>query len=173
MNAFAHLEAALQCDLALTTGQVARFYGLHLHPQALEHEGFSLTTRTIAPTARSRESALREVSFVTLEPDARAGHALRHLVGVAELRHRLQARVGDWRVQEYGAIITPDAEWHRGSSRIAVEFDASRYALATVHEKAQYFRNAFDGQVWAVSSQTRRNSLTAVLGFSPALVKPF
>jgi hypothetical protein len=171
VNAYTQLETALQCDLALTTGQVARFYGLQ--PQALEPAGFTLTTHALAPTARSRPGAVREVVFVTLEEDARAGHAMRHLVGVAELRQRLQARVQDWQVHEFGAIITPDAVWQRGSSRIAVEFDASRYALATVHEKAQYFRNAFDGQVWAVSSETRRNSLTEVLGFAPALVKPF
>ncbi len=171
MSAYQQLEHALACDLALTTSLVARFYGLQ--PQALEPAGFTMTTHALAPTARSRDSALRDVTFVTLEVDARAGHAMRHLVGVAEVRHRLQARTQDWKVHEYGAIITPDAVWQRNSSRIAVEFDASRYALSTVHEKATYFRNAFDGQVWAVSSETRQNSLTAVLGFAPALVKPF
>jgi hypothetical protein len=171
VNAFALLETALQCDRALTTGQVARFYGLHV--DTLEREGFRLTTHAIAPTARSRASAVREVVFVTLESDVRAGHALRHLVSVAELRHRLGAAPEAWRVKHAGPVITPDAEWQRGSSRIAVEFDASRYALSTVHEKAAFFRHAFDGQVWAVSSETRRNSLSAVLGFSPALVNPF
>jgi hypothetical protein len=171
VNAFSHLERALQCDLALTTGQVARLYGLHV--DTLEREGFCLTTHAIALTARSRASAVREVTFVTLEPDARAGHALRHLVSVAELRHRLGATPESWQVKHAGPIITPDAEWQRGSSRIAVEFDASRYALSTVHEKAAFFRHAFDGQVWAVSSEIRRNSLTEVLGFRPALVKPF
>jgi hypothetical protein len=170
-NAFQQLERALTCDLALTTSQVARFYGLQ--PQALEPAGFTLTTHALAPTARSRDSAIRDVTFVTLKADARAGHAMRHLVGVAEVRHRLRALAHDWRVQEYGAIITPDAVWQRDSHRIAVEFDASRYALATVHEKATYFRNAFDGQVWAVSSAERQNSLTEVLGFTPALVRPF
>jgi hypothetical protein len=171
VNAFAHLETALQCDLALTTGQVARFFSLQ--PEALESAGFTLTMHAIAPTARSRESALREVVFVTLERDARAGHAMRHLVSVAELRHRLGATPESWQVKHAGPVITPDAEWQRGSSLIAVEFDASRYALSTVHEKAAFFRHAFDGQVWAVSSETRRTSLTEVLGFSPALVRPF
>jgi hypothetical protein len=153
------LEKALEVDLALSERQVWRHYGLNLGQ--CEQAGLSITRALIAPTAKMRHP--REVAFVSLEPQTRVGFELRHLAGVAEMRHSLYAAPEDWQVIEHAAITSPDAIWYQDLETWAVEFDAGSYSLRTVLEKQQHFRAAFDGQVWGVASEARAATLYSVL----------
>ena len=159
MKLTAPLERALEVDLALSERQVWRHYGLKL--EQCQQAGLSITRALIAPTVKMRHP--REVAFVSLEPQTRVGFELRHLAGVAEMRHSLYAQPEDWQVIEHAPSISPDAIWYQDFETWAVEFDAGSYSLKTVFEKQQHFRAAFDGQVWGVASEARAGTLSSVL----------
>ena len=109
MKLTAPLERALEVDLALSERQVWRHYGLKL--EQCQQAGLSITRALIAPTVKMRHS--REVAFVSLEPQTRVGFELRHLAGVAEMRHCLYVPPEDWQVIEHAAITSPDAIWYQ------------------------------------------------------------
>ncbi len=145
------LERALKVDMALSEAQVRQRYGTTL--EQCRDAGLSIVEALIAPTARS--SRWRWVSFVSLEPLTFEGFELRHLAGVAEMRHALHAEPRDWQVLGHAAQTSPDAIWQRGSETWAVEYDAGAYTMKTVQRKAQAFDAGFDGQVWGVPSEGR------------------
>ena len=163
------LERDLETDLALSERQVVRHYGLML--EDCFKAGLKVQSVLIAPTVHRK--ATREVNFVLLEPRDFAPFELRHFAGIAEARQHLQADARDWQVMQHAAQTSPDASWQRGIETWAVEFDAGAYSRATVLEKAQAFRAGFDGQVWAVSSSQRQDTLQGWLEQTPLLVRPF
>lgn len=163
------LERDLETDLALSERQVVRHYGLTL--EACRESGLIVQSVFVAPTVHRK--ATREVNFVLLELRDFAPFELRHLAGIAETRHRLQADPRDWQVIQHAAQTSPDASWQRGNETWAVEFDAGAYSRTTVLEKAQAFQAGFDGQIWACSSNTRQNTLQGWLEQTPLLVQPY
>ena len=74
---------------------------------------------------------------------------------------------------QHAAVTSPDATWRRGVDTWAVEFDAGAYSRVTLLEKVRAFRAGFDGQVWAVSSEGRRQTLTQLFGVAPLIVHSF
>jgi hypothetical protein len=163
------LERALETDLALTERQAQRQHSVNFEECC--DAGLTITPAFIAPTARS--SRRRWVNFVSLEPLNLEGFELRHIAGVAELRHLLGADPRSWQVLGHAAETSPDAMWHRGLEIWAVEFDAGAYTLKTVQRKARAFEAGFDGQVWGVASSERAQVLGDVLGSRAMLVRPF
>jgi hypothetical protein len=163
------LERALEVDAALTERQARRQHGVRL--EACRNAGLTITPAFIAPTARS--SRRRWVNFVSLEPLGLEGFELRHLTGVAEMRHMLRVEPRDWQVLGHAAETSPDAVWQRGLETWAVEYDAGAYTLKTVQRKARAFEAGFDGQVWGVASSERAQVLGDVLGSRVMLVRPF
>ena len=163
------LERALKVDVALSASQVRRHHGLSLD-QCCD-AGLIIVEAFIAPTARS--SRRRWVSFVSLEPLTLEGFELRHLAGVAEMRHALHAEPRDWRVLGHAAQTSPDAIWQRGSETWAVEYDAGAYTMKTVQRKARAFDAGFDGQVWGVGSSERAKVLQSVIVQAPLVVTAF
>lgn len=163
------LYRALETDLALSERQVWRHYGATL--EDCRYSGLSVQAALIAPTVHRK--ATRRVNFVSLEPTDFEGFELRHLAAVAETRQQLRADPRDWQVVQHAAITSPDAIWRRGVDTWAIEFDAGAYSRATLLEKARAFRAGFDGQVWAVSSDRRGQTLTQLFGVAPVIVRPF
>jgi Replication-relaxation len=163
------LERALQTDLALTERQVRHHYGLEI-PDCLER-GLSVLALELAPTTSSTQK--RPVRIVTLEPAERFDFEWRHLVGVAEMRHRLGANPEDWHGLNHAAQTAPDAVWQRGLETWAIEFDAGSYSRAVVAQKVLRFRAAYDHQIWATASEARARTLTPLLETDPFVVAPF
>ena len=163
------LEVALETDLVLSQSQVRRHHGLTL--EACRDAGLSVQAVLVTPTAKSRVA--RAVNFVSLEPLEIPAWELRHLVGIAETRRVLAARLEDWHLIHHAAQTSPDAIWSRGLETWAVEYDAGAYSPATVREKAQAFRAGFDGQVWAVATQARAARLNILLKQEPLVVRAF
>ena len=163
------LEVALETDLVLSQSQVRQHHGLTLEDCC--DAGLSVQRVLVTPTAKSRVA--RSVNFVSLEPLEIPGWELRHLVGIAEARRVLGAKVEDWQLVHHAAQTSPDAIWSRGLETWAVEYDAGAYSRATVLEKAQTFQAGFDGQVWAVATQARAERLNVLLGREPLVVRAF
>jgi hypothetical protein len=135
------LERGLETDLALSERQARRQHGVNL--EACRNAGLTITSVFIAPTARS--SRRRWVNFISLEPLGLEDFELRHLAGVAEMRHILRVEPRDWQVLGHAAETSPDAVWQRGLETWAVEFDAGAYTLKTVQRKARAFEAGFGG----------------------------
>jgi hypothetical protein len=163
------LEVALETDLVLSQSQVRRHHGLTL--EACREACLSIQEVLVTPTAKSRVA--RAVNFVSLEPLEIPAWELRHLVGIAETRRVLIARLEDWRLIHRAAQTSPDAIWTRGLETWAVEYDAGAYSPATLREKARAFRAGFDGQVWAVATQARAERLNVILEREPLVVRAF
>jgi hypothetical protein len=163
------LEVALETDLVLSQSQVRRHHGLTL--EACREAGLSMQEVIVTPTAKSRVA--RAVNFVSLEPLEIPAWELRHLVGIAETRRILNARLEDWHLIHHAAQTSPDAIWSRGLETWAVEYDAGAYSPATLREKVLAFRAGFDGQVWAVATQARAERLINLLEQEPLLVRAF
>jgi hypothetical protein len=163
------LEVALETDLVLSQSQVRRHHGLSL--EACREVGLSVQGVLVTPTAKSRVA--RAVNFVSLEALEIPAWELRHLVGIAETRRVLDARLEDWQLIHHAAQTSPDAIWSRGLETWAVEYDAGAYSPATVREKALAFRAGFDGQVWAVATQARAERLNLLLELEPFVVRAF
>jgi Replication-relaxation len=160
------LEQALTVDMALSERQVARHYRLSL--EACRKAGFNIQTVNVAPTARMKVT--RAVNFVTLESIEIPAFEFRHLAGIAEMRYQLGARLADWRLVHHSDHTSPDAIWQRGLETWAVEFDAGSYSQQTILEKVRSFRAGFDGQCWAVASESRARFLARVLLEKPMVV---
>ena len=163
------LERALRTDLALTERQVRHHYGLEI-AGCLER-GLSVLELELAPTTSSTQK--RPVQIVMLEPIERFDFEWRHLVGVAEIRHRLGANPEDWHGLNHAAQTAPDAVWQRGLETWAIEFDAGSYSRPVVAQKVLRFRAAYDHQIWATASEARARTLTPLLEAVLLVVAPF
>lgn len=94
---------------------------------------------------------------------------LRHLCGVAQMRHRLQVPPGrSWQVstERRHAMHEPDALWVRQDRRwIAAEYDAGGYSRDRLVAKATAFRTmyGFGAQVWGCSSERRVSTVNEIV----------
>jgi hypothetical protein len=163
------LEAALETDVVLSERQVQKHYGVSL--ETCETAGLCVQSALIAPTVHRR--ATREVSFVSLEPLTLEPFEIRHLAGVAEVRHQLRVPRDHWQVVQHASSTSPDAIWTRGLECWAVEFDAGAYSRRVVLEKKRAFEAGFDGQIWAASSNARMVAIQHLLKQSIVAAFPF
>ena len=155
------LSADLRTDRVLSLTQAETHY--QLRPVQLEAAGFFVFERRVGVT---RHAKARPCMFVAADEtvlDLR-GQALRHLAGVAELRHRLGAEAKAWRsaADAAFALLRPDAVWRTPEGVIAIEFDAGSYDPEQLRSKVEAF-GSFAGQVWGAASQARAAHLSRFL----------
>lgn len=142
MRGISTVGEALALDLALSEGVLRRWYGLSLE----EVEGEGMVREVLGP-------GLRPVRFLVHEKAKDLSwDALRHLSGLAELRHRLGVKE-DWKVNPKGLRDKPDALWQG----MAVEYDAG-YPMVEVREKLGRYET-YPGQIWGVHAGARQHAL--------------
>lgn len=158
-------------DLALSLPQVERRWGVGA--RALLEEGFLLTSRYLTQTNSSRTYLLPTFVVANRKVERLPGPLLRHLAGVAEMRHRLGAPPSSWRLRAYriGGVEHPDAVWYREGEPWAIEYDVG-YKRETVLLKARAFGRLFAGQVWGAATPKRVGFLTGLLE-APVLLAPW
>jgi hypothetical protein len=163
---------ALECDGVLTAEQVRRHYRCTLK-QLLQH---NVKVATVPVTATRYATRVHKVRFATLEKRLLSlpGTGLRHLAGLAELRHHLEAEPESWNRSEGLAHGKgrPDALWQRGELKLAIEFDAGGYSEKKIVKKMLAFRAWSDEQVWGTASQAHARLIErcARETFTPARV---
>ena len=149
------LHDDLLVDGAITLKQLKRRY--YISRSEASAAGFHVFDRPVPLTGRARRPV--KVSFVATDQsmDALSGNTLRHLSGVAEIRHVLRAPVEAWErpfSRRTGEL--PDAIYRPSSGAVAVEFDAGTYSRVQVIKKLNAFGgNAFSAQVWGTPSEAR------------------
>lgn len=136
-------------DLALSEGQVLRWYGVSLDS-------------LFPPGGKTAGISLREVylpgvyapvrqRFLILPRLAKARwFTLRHLAGLAALRREVGALKG-WQVEVQAARDHPDALWQGR----AVEYDAGAYSIPTLRLKLGTYER-YPEQLWGTVSPERR-----------------
>jgi hypothetical protein len=149
------LQEDLLVDHALSLNQVARVYGLGVADLATPD--FLLTHARLSKTCRSIVE--ETFSFVVLEDGCAslAGFRLRHLAGVAAMRHGLLASIADWVSDAAGVHGTkqPDAVWTVANGVCAIEYDSGSYTVKTLKAKLEAFHMVFSHQIWGCPSIAR------------------
>lgn len=95
-----------------------------------------------------------------------AEHRIGHLLGCAQVRIDLGIAPSEWHsdAAAVGETERPDAFWYPQDGRvIAVEYDTGAYPPGVVASKVRAFE-AYDGVIWACSSERRRRRLRRTLG---------
>lgn len=159
----------LELDLAVTTRQVRRWWGL-THAE-LKERGFILEGRSIKPTRETH--SYRNAVFVLANEEHLefSDIALYHLAGTAEIRYALG--VGyvlpdgpqEWSSTAWreAATLVPDALWKKPDGhRVAIEFDATHYSNPRVRQKGEAF-SQFAAQVWGAPTEIRVAALRELL----------
>jgi Replication-relaxation len=150
-------------DKAITLGQCLRHYGLtkkDLNKEVTLVKGF------LSKTNYSRLSS--PYYFATLDKKVGAYHPdqLRHLAGVAEMRHALRVPVTQWASSagRTNATLIPDGVWTRGQERIAIEYDTGSYSWKDLHRKTNEYAHKYGEQIWGTPSKQRKVVLEELLG---------
>ena len=149
------LHDDLQVDGAITLKQLKRRY--YISRTEANASGFHLFDRPVPLTGRSRRPI--KVSFVATNQSVTtlSGNTLRHLSGIAEIRHELRAPVSAWQrpLSRYTGEL-PDAIYQSSTGAAAVEFDAGTYSRVQVIKKLNAFAGSeFSAQIWGTPSQAR------------------
>ena len=153
------LSNALSVDQVLSVPQVRRHYRVLKKDIPNIYGVFSSHVKETYYAER-----VRKVSFVAAQASTArlSTHELRHLAGVAEMRHFLGAPPDAWSLSTKGDTAVPDALWIRPDMEVAVEFDAGSYSRERIIFKAQAYRR-FGTQVWGSSSRARLGFLKTIL----------
>ena len=158
MDGLEGLREALEADKALSLGQCQRHWSID--QQDLGLLGF-LTVET--RVGLTRHQSPRPVVFVCSSPSIARLHPnqLRHLAGVAEMRHLLEASPDCWHseAEREKALLYPDAVWQTPEGSVAVEFDAGSYSPRQIEQKMWRFARGHVAQVWGTPSAVRQARL--------------
>ena len=156
------LSQDLETDRVLSSGQLKRYYGLSLIE--LENCNFKSVETFLAPSRGSL--CYGQVTFVGLSSrlGRLEGNSLRHLAGIAEMRHVLGAPAGDWTslAAARQQPRTPDAFWETARGLLAIEYDVGSYSPTQIKEKAKSFKR-YAGQIWGTPSRQRVRHLWHLL----------
>ena len=157
----ARLRADLRTDRVLSLTRAETYY--QLSQAQLEAAGFFVAERLVGVTRHAKAQPCLFIAVDEAVLDVR-GQALRHLAGVAELRHRLGAEPKAWRsaADAAFALLRPDAVWRTPEGVIAIEFDAGSYDPEQLRRKVEAF-SSFAGQVWGAASRARAAHLSRFL----------
>ena len=157
---------ALRCDLALSEGQLLRHYGRVPSEREAQRLGLYVVRAVLNPSHHANR--LMEVRFFTpyLWVSRLGPPLLRHLAGVAEMRHLLGVPTQEWRTDTHRVHYReqPDAYWYSQAGPVAIEYDAGSYALPLLQRKLRTFALRFVGQYWGVPTEKKAASLRAKLG---------
>ncbi len=151
----------LELDLAVTTLQVRRWWGL-THAE-LKERGFILEGRSIKRTRDTQSPSTVTFVLINEEHLGLSNIALNHLAGTAAIRYALGAGYvlpdgpQEWSSTAWreAATMVPDALWKKSDGqRVAIEYDATYYSNTRVRQKGEAF-SQFDAQVWGAPTEIR------------------
>jgi hypothetical protein len=128
----------------------------------------------VPPTARSRR--LARVEFVLLRDRELPPASLRHVCGIAEMRHMLLPGLLSWKPLAPHALIDtgePDALGEDPLGVFAVEYDAGSYTPEQVARKAEAYRSAYGRQVWGAPTSPRAAWLRSLVPDAEVLHAPW
>lgn len=172
------LLEALHCDLALSEGQIRRWYAPLSEREA---KGLGLHVVQAFLTLSKDGGRIFSVRFYT--PYRRVKglgpHLLRHLAGVGEMRHLLGVPPSRWQTDTHRVHYRelPDAYWYTDRGPVAIEYDAGSYSKEQRRRKAETFALRFLGQCWGVPTPRLAEGLERAfseLGLEvPVLVAPW
>lgn len=153
--------ADLDTDQAISEGQLRRHYGLSTTDLPSD---FKFVNAFLAPSQGSLD--YQQVRFIGLSARVKRleGSSLRHLAGIAEMRHILGADRNVW-VSLAAARRKPrmpDALWKTARGSVAIEYDIGSYSPKQIRDKAMDFRRYSD-QLWGTSSRERARHLSHLL----------
>lgn len=149
MEAVDRVLQDLEVDLALTEGQVFRWYGKEA-VGSLFVPARGQVRQVVMPLRKGGDMV--EVRFVVHPRVFKAsGPTLRHLAGLAEMRRIVGARPEEWHLGDFSSPHRPDAMW----GHVAVEYDAGFYPVGVLREKLGGLEG-YPVQVWGVPSESRR-----------------
>ncbi len=145
-------------DLALSEGQVARWYRLSLEEAASSFPARG-TVRSVA--LRLPGKGVATVRFL-VHPRLREASSgtLRHLAGLAEMRRLLGVPPEAWTLGAEPGSTIPDALW----GDVVVEYDAGEYPRPVLRNKLAAFERRAPLQVWGTVSDRRRELILRLAG---------
>lgn len=163
-----HLFADLEVDRILTSGAFSRRYLATVGECAVRQVLLRLTAdgavvtwvEWLALTARAR--TVWPITFVARRRIYDSGAALRHLVGLAEMRWQMKDALLRWhltRGTELGSAEQPDAIAEDAVGCLAIEYDTGAYSTDQVRRKARTYQVTFGRQVWGVPHAARQRWL--------------
>lgn len=174
-EALERIHTALQCDLALTEGQLCRHYKMTPSEGEVRTLGLYVVRAVLNPSHHANR--MLEVRFFTpyLWVSRLGPPLLRHLAGVGEMRHLLGALPTQWRTDTHRIHYreNPDAYWYTKSGPVAIEYDAGSYSLTLLSRKVSTFAMRFAGQYWGAPTEKKAASLRSKLasfGLEPRYV---
>ena len=159
----------LETDKALTGRQLWHYHGIH--PKLLTGLGRREVTLSPRHGWTDRPITVQFYGLRQSDLDRLRVTDLRHLAGIAKIRHQLAVPADNWSVVSHGrrsrqeqglrtdTDFLPDAEYVDAAGLIAVEFDASTYTTSRVREKLAAFGTHYDGVVWGTVSKSRQARL--------------
>ncbi len=154
---------ALRCDGVLSSAQLKAYFNA-TRRDVLMAKGYAIPART-----SYTYYGVRAKRYVFYSLSKRycfdRPNDLRHLAGLAAMRHMLDAPEDQWSIpqtnqRKYGV---PDGVWKYGERRLAIEFDAGGYSKTQVVEKAFNF-SSYHEQVWGTQVPGRKKYLEGILG---------
>lgn len=169
------IHESLKCDLALSEGQLLRYYGMVPSEREAARLGIFIVEAVLNPSHHANR--LMEVRFYTPFVWVRrlGPPLLRHLAGVGEMRHRLGVSPAEWRTDTHRIHYRehPDAYWYSTKGPCAIEYDAGSYSPALLKRKVETFARRFAGQYWGVPTEKKALGLRSRLagfGLEPRFV---
>jgi hypothetical protein len=153
---------ALRCDGILSSAQLKSYFNA-TRKDVLAAKGYAIPAKT---TYTYYGTAVKRFVFYSLSKTYCFDRptALRHLAGLAAMRHSLAAPENEWTIpvtnqRKHGL---PDGLWHRGEELVAIEFDAGGYNRSQIVEKAMNF-SSYHEQVWGTQVPGRKAHLETLL----------
>ena len=158
-----HAIQSLDCDGALTTVQLKRYYGL-----GLEDIVSKPYVETVMRPTHGDQATEPIVTFVTASRKMANldDTVLGHRVGTGEMRHLMGvfSEVSHWKAEEREVLKfeEPDAYFYDEHGQIhAIEFDTGSYTAGVIDDKLSKFEDrGFTNIHWGVTTVTRKVNLT-------------
>ncbi|WP_407542148.1 hypothetical protein Q0M94_17935 (plasmid) [Deinococcus radiomollis] len=158
-----HAVQSLECDGALTTAQLKRYYGLSLNDIVSRPY-----VETILRPTHGDQATEPAVTFVTATRKMANldDTVLAHRVGTGEMRHQMGvfSEERHWKAEERELLKfeEPDAYYYDENGQIhAIEFDTGSYTANVIDDKLSTFQDrGFTSIHWGVTTSTRKVNLT-------------
>jgi hypothetical protein len=154
-------EQTLKVDRIMSVEQAQRHYQI----DPFEFRNILCVQHFLSTTNYSQSH--NKYTFITFEPKLVhfRGFRLRHLAGITEMRHLLDAPIEQWknRADRENALSIPDAIWKKGYVEIPIEYDTGSYSLKQLKTKLFDFDVKYRNQIWGTPSKKRQEKLQALM----------
>jgi hypothetical protein len=145
------LKSSLKCDHTLSEGQIWRHYGLTLADLT---PNFVQTQIVVERSNRTKQAT--PTVMISLRRLGESATTIRHMAGLAEIRHVLGVGPNHWETARvFEQSTRPDAVWIRGPNNfVAIEYDICGYSAKQIARKVARF-GTYHGQIWGTVSHSR------------------